>query len=443
MTSHLARSRITKAFTDADLVASFGEAESRLDRISPCVMVGRRAASTAAGQTAALTALVTAKKCFGRAHLCGEGLELALHQPLLAGATLASAALALGANVSVSIPPSATHLVRIGNEYPWSGWQVSLWWDRWLSGTRLWPTDFGSSSLPLAGMFAGALAVRQIFAHLLRGTPAREESISIWEPDRVAVPGERGPKRCTIPASLWLVGLGHLGQAFVWGLLSLPRSGERHVILQDDQRIGIENEPTSLLVRDGDIGRRKVRVAAEWLDHGGWSTELLERRHRGDIQRMPQDPTILLAGLDDVEPRRTLARAGFDYMIDAGIGRGPRDFESLQVRAIAKGDSVESLWLQEETSSRREMLMDKSAYRAFQKDAGPCGIVPLADASVSVPFVGAATAALTLAQLARLGGMVQPAALLQVELGAPAMVIDGGRAKAPNAFAGGTPFDLD
>src|SRR3546814_6840864 len=109
-------------------------------------------------------------------------MEHALHLPLLVGVTLAAAAMALGATISVSVPSRASHLIRIGNDHPWSGWQVSLWWDRWLAGTRLWPSAMGSASLPLAGMFAGAVAVRQIFAHVLRATPAREETVSLWEP---------------------------------------------------------------------------------------------------------------------------------------------------------------------------------------------------------------------------------------------------------------------
>src|SRR3546814_10756633 len=75
-------------------------------------------------------------------------------------------------------------------------------------------------------------------------------------------------------------------------------------------------------------------------------------------------------------------------MIDTGIGRGPRDFESLQIRAIAKGDPIDRLWLEGEGNSRRDALMKKPAYKHFEEEVGPCGVVPLADASASVPFVG-------------------------------------------------------
>jgi hypothetical protein len=442
MTPHLARSRVTKALTDANLAASFTAAEARLDAVHPCVVIGAEAALTAAGQCAALTAIVTARKCFGRVQLAGEGLDAPLLQPLLIGATLGTAAQGLGAYVAAAIDPGTTHLVRIGNAIPWHGWQVFTWWNRWLAGTRLFHQPIGSASFALAGMFAGALAVRQIFAHVRSGTPPRDETVSLWEPDRTASPDRIGPARCTMPNRLWLVGLGHLGQAFVWGLLALPFLAERHVVLQDDQWIGVENEPTSLLVNMDDIGFRKVRVAARWLDHAGWTTELIERRHLGDIRRTDHDPAILLAGLDDVRSRRILAAHGFDYMIDAGIGRGARDFESLQIRTIPAGVPIEGLWLDQPQISQRERLITQDAYAALEQEVGQCGVVPLADASVSVPFVGAATAALALAQLARLGAMAPAAALLQLELAAPAMVIGGGSIAAPDSFLGGETFAL-
>lgn len=442
MTHHLARSRVTKALTDANLATSFTAAEARLDAVCPTVVLGAEAAGTPAGQSAALTAVVTARKCFGRVQLAGEGLDTPLLQPLLVGATLGAAALALGANVAMTIDPGTTHLVRIGNAAPWHGWQVFTWWNRWLAGTSRFHRPTGSASLALAGMFAGALAIRQIFAHVRSGTPPRDETVSLWQPDRAASPDRIGPGRCTIPSRLWLVGLGHLGQAFVWGLLTLPFQGERYVILQDDQWIGIENEPTSLLVNTDDIGRRKVRVAARWLDHAGWTTELIERRHLGDIRRTDHDPAILLAGLDDVRPRRILAAHGFDYMIDAGIGRGTRDFESLQIRTIPAGAPTNGLWRDQSQHYHRERLMAQEAYVALEQHVGQCGVVPLLDASVSVPFVGAITATLALAQLARLGAMEPAAALLQLELGAPAMVIGGDATDSPPTFLGGETFIL-
>jgi hypothetical protein len=214
-------------------------------------------------------------------------------------------------------------------------------------------------------------------------------------------------------------------------------------VLQDDQRIGVENEPTSLLVIEAGERRRKVRVAAGWLDAAGWDTRLIERRHQGDIVPTKEDPPLLLCGLDDVKPRQVLAGLGFDYMIDAGIGHGPGDFESLQIRIVPKGAPTERLWNAPSPPRLADHLLDKAAYQALAgKDEG-CGAYTLADGSVAVPFVGAATGALTIAQAIRLASMKPAGALIQIGLAAPEMQIDGGRHPAPEMSFGGEPMDLD
>ena len=57
MTNHMKRSRVTKAFADAGLTASFADAEARLDAVRVCVVLGDDQARTPAGQATALTAL--------------------------------------------------------------------------------------------------------------------------------------------------------------------------------------------------------------------------------------------------------------------------------------------------------------------------------------------------------------------------------------------------
>ncbi len=444
MTQHLRRSRVTKALTDAGLAASFPDAEARLDAVDACIVLGDDQASTLAGQAAALTAVGTAFKCFGRVTLALSAPEAPLLVDFPLGATLAEAAATLGARVVAIVPGAATHRIVIGGSLTGQGWEVACWWDRWLSGLRTESAACGDSRLGLAGVFAGALAVRQIFATVLAGPSsiARDTTLSLWEPWTEA-PTDLGPTRFTAPNALWLVGLGHLGQGFVWNLLTLPYRGPRAAVLQDDQRIGEENEPTSLLVVERGERRRKVRVAAGWLDAADWDTRLIERRHHGDILPTKDDPPLLLCGLDDVRPRRILASLGFDYMIDAGIGHGPGDFESLQVRIIPKGTLTERLWNAPPPPRLADHLLDKAAYQALAAQDEGCGAYALADSSVAVPFVGAATGALTIAQAIRLASMKPAGALIQVGLAAPELQIDGGRHPALETSFGGEAMDLD
>lgn len=457
MTKHLKRSRVTKAFADAGLVKSFLDAEARLDAAHVCVVLCADQAATPAGQAAALTAVATVYKCFGRVSFSTERAEAPLTFSLPIGATIAEAVATLGADVGVRIPASCTHVVQIGAGPRRTGWTVHCWWDRWLSGTRTGGSEqLGDSRLALSGVFAGSLAVRQVFANVRLGAAhgARDETISLWAPWEPGAALVRGPDRFTIPNNLWLVGLGHLGQGFVWSLMTLPYRGARNAVLQDDQRITEENEATSLLVLPNlKLGERKVRIASRWLESAGWETSLIERRHRGDLAPTPDDPPILVSGLDALPARRLLANSGFDYMVDAGIGHGPGDFEGIQVRVIPKGANVDELWRTEQKPvstvsdlarpTARDRLLAGEAYCNLDRTIGQCGTIQIADASVAVPFVGAAAGALVVAQLARLASMQPTGSLIQMDLGSPEMIIDGGQTKEPSSFLGGETMSLD
>src|ERR1700749_2367605 len=96
MTKHWVRSRITKAFADASRVGSFAEAEARLDSIRLEIVVGDDQIGTPAGQAAALTAVATAKKCFGSVTVVANK-DAALVAELPIGKSVLVAARRLGA----------------------------------------------------------------------------------------------------------------------------------------------------------------------------------------------------------------------------------------------------------------------------------------------------------------------------------------------------------
>jgi hypothetical protein len=432
MLQHWRRSRVTKAITDSGYAQSFSEAEARLDAIDLQIVVGQDQIGTPAGQAAVLTAVVTARKCFGRVAVVA-GNDAPLNASLPLGKTLLTAARRLGSKATIPAPSVATHVIRIGRTPKSSGWDLRCWWDRWLAGTRAVDDDLiGDSRLALAGVFAGAVAVRQVFACVLAGRVIlpRDVSISLWTPWESASAAGLGPERFDVPDKIWLIGLGHLGQAFVWNLCQLPGATERLAVLQDDQLISEENEATSLLVRPGaiDMRKRKTRLAAPWLETAGWRTQLIERRHLGDIALTGDDPPYLLTGLDRLAPRLALAKHGFPFMLDAGIGHGAGTFEGIQIRTIANGKLRRGLWAEEdageEAASKR--ILNYAAYAELEKHIGQCGTLGFAEASGAVPFVGAAAGALTIAQVARIASLETMPLLLQMELGSPEMTTLGG-----------------
>ena len=425
MTDHLKHSRIAKALTDrSNGAASFEEAEARLKDVRVAVMLMPNQATTAAGQAAALTAINTCVKCFGNATLVG-GSGVALLSALPIGETVSAAATMLGAVTTDLVPTDATHVVFIGTgEPPGAKIFVRCWWDGWKAGI-VPPWDhraLGVASNPLAGVFAGALAVREVFATVLDypRSGSRISTVSLWEPESDPNTAAPGPETVYISPRLWFIGLGHLGQGLLWCLGLLPIGG-MELVLQDDQYAEEENEATGLLTRGNYIGQRKARIAAAWFDRPGWSTSLIERRHYGDIPLRDTDPSVVITGLDEPDPRVLIAKTGFDYMVDVGIGHGPVDFEALQIRILQRCVDPSTFWSSPEDPKDVDSLMRQEAYRTQEAQSGRCGTLTLANASVSVPFVGAAAGALAITQAIRLASMQTTVQMLQMELGTPSM----------------------
>lgn len=439
MTVHVPRSRITKALTDLPDGLEFALAEKRLSSVRIAVVISGPLASTAAGQAAALTAIATAMKCFHRASLVID-TDVELVRPLPIGTTLARAARALGAKVSRQAASSTTHAIAIGQTPVDRPVFVSCWWDGWQAGlSPAWEIrPCGASGNPIAGVFAGALAIREVFATVRDDQRAgrRAITVSLWQPWVPSGLAEAGPESLTMPDHLWLVGLGHLGQAFLWAIAFLNVAGQ--LTLHDDQTVGDENVDTGLINTPRNIGKMKTRVAADWAEACGWKTRMIERRFNDDLRPTNHEPPILVSCLDSVEPRLALARSGFAYMVDAGVGHGPIDFEGIQVRVLPRGVDPGKYWGNPPKKKNIEEIMQLNAYKALSKDKDPCGSFPLAEASVAVPFVGAITAALTLVQMMRLASLKPTMDMIHMELAAPMRPSAGTEISRSRQATGGT-----
>jgi len=85
--------------------------------------------------------------------------------------------------------------------------------------------------------------------------------------------------------------------------------------------------------------------------------------------------------------------------------------------------------------------MEKKPYQALA-ETDRCGAFQLAEASVAVPFVGAAIGALTVTQALRLGAMEGASSLMQMELSAPDFNSANSLNPKPIANLGSMPLDL-
>lgn len=254
------------------------------------------------------------------------------------------------------------------------------------------------------GVLAGAIAVAEIFQRLRGGQPMacrRAIGLDLWSPARDWRREGEAPPLDRLPAAAWLVGLGNLGQAYLWTLGLLPYGEEAaELVLQDFDVLAPSNVSTSLLTWSDVIGQRKSRAMARWAEARGFRTAIVERRFAPDFRVAPREPAVALIGVDNGLARQAVEEVGFERVIETGLGGGPQDFLGIDLHTFPASQPARQVW---RAAAAEEARIDLPAYQGMlgaTKDR--CGTVRLAGRSIGAPFVGAVAAALAIAELARL-----------------------------------------
>jgi hypothetical protein len=266
----------------------------------------------------------------------------------------------------------------------------------------------------LSGALAAALAVNEAFLFVRQDAPEagfRELGLSLWTPDAVDAwwkPQNDGPTLAYLPSKLWLIGLGHLGQAYLWGLSILPYAHpeEVEIVLQDVDAVTASTLSTSILSDGSMVGERKTRAMAKVMEARRFRTAIIERRFDETLRIGPDDPQVALFGVDNALARRALGDAGFKLVVEAGLGSGAKDFRAMRIHTFPGAKDPRGLWA---PSGEREINTEAPAYGDLKsRGLDQCGVTLLAGKAVGAPFVGMTAASLCLAEVLRLlhGGEV-------------------------------------
>jgi hypothetical protein len=404
--------RLAKRAMDNGTARSREEAEAMLRGYWIAVSVDDAAAADRHHQTAILAAVALGRRVFlGGVSVTGN-LNVPLSTPLPFGRTLADAVVALGATLGDM--PAGVPVIRIGDRpgSPMRGFCVRPVFAGWRGGivpnAAHGIADAAGPPVPLAPMLAAALAINEAFLHLSGEMPSagrRCVGLSLWDlgnRDWLDASG-LDPELRYLPTRLWLIGLGHLGQAFLFalGLLPYDRPADLRLLLQDDDIITPSTESTSILSDAALIGTKKTRSMAVWAERRGFTTTITERLFDAHTRRQPHEPAIALCGLDNAAGRRQLDRAGFDFVAEAGLGRGHADFRSMLIHTLPGAVPAAKLW---ETVDAADGPADTAAYRRLLEEGSldRCGVALLAGKAVGAPFVGAVAATIVVAEVLRL-----------------------------------------
>ena len=407
--------RLVKVALDTGEAATLEEAEHLFASYRLAIAVGRDVASSPTLQAAVLTAVNAGRRSFlGGVQIAGA-LEVPLRVPWGRCRTLAEAIRDLRGCAVPDLNPDLPRVV-IGDGQaglPVGEFAVRATFDGWSGGVV--PLD-DPCRLPErqqfvpAGVLAGALAVSEAFQFVRGGNAAagrRDVGLSLWFPDPETswLHGERGPTVDKLPSRAWVVGLGHLGQAFLWtlGLLPYAEPAEVQLVLQDYDTLVEANESTSLLTTQAVVGEKKTRAMARWCEARGFRTTIIERLFAPDFRIESQEPCVAVCGVDNALARAALEDVGFGRIIEAGLGAGTEEYLAFQVHTFPASRSARARWGRGDVATPIPSHIHRPAYRALA-GAGidDCGLTILAGRTVGAPFVGAATSAVVVSELLRL-----------------------------------------
>jgi hypothetical protein len=265
--------------------------------------------------------------------------------------------------------------------------------------------DFSpTSDFAIGGILAGSFGVAKGFlrvAGLSFRHVEKPQGISLWRPDLDwTAPESEGPDLEILPKNLWLLGLGHLGQAYLWNLALLPFAEPERVgfLLQDFDRIVEGNFSSGLLCEEETIGKCKTRVCSDWLEARGFRTIITERAFDSNTRRTGDEPFVALCGFDDGVPRRLLESAGFELVVECALGADAEHFDRIILHTFPDASKkAQDIWVAPPPQQLNQAIVD-----AF-KTVGDCGILAetLTRKAIATSFVGAFAGALAIGELLR------------------------------------------
>ena len=256
---------------------------------------------------------------------------------------------------------------------------------------ELSPDTLGTCSLgtPVeVGVAAAGAALNEAFQHVYRQAP-----LAGHRPVRLRLPVQGAPQ--PVP-SVWTVGLGHLGQAFLWtaalaGHIRLWGS----VRLTDYDVVSWSSLSTCLLVQAKDVGRMKVDIVAERLEELGVNVARDYDRMSFDDGTVRCDKELAVIAVDNVALRRALDRLRARRVLEAGIGDGIDAFTRTQLHEFPGPRKARDVWMGDDVQSSQAIDISKPAYQSILKESGDeCGTTMVAGRSVATPFVGSFAGAL-------------------------------------------------
>lgn len=411
--------RTAKILIDLGLAADPDDARGYLEGLILQVAVGPEIASDPATQAALMTVVNAGQRAFKG----GVHVQLRPPDPVLttgwgAGSAASVVVASYGGTVVEELHPDRRTLAIGSPVAPAGSPLLHLTWEGWSGGVvRQGGDRLGGDGNVVAAVLAAGLGVSETFQQALGAViPGRRDvGVSLWRPDLDWRSTEAvGPALEYLPAELWLLGLGHLGQAYAWVLGVLPYAdpSDCNVGLLDFDAVVGGNTATQLLTARSDVAVRKTRVVAAALERLGMRTRIAERAFDEHFHvvvhadQARQEPRVALAGFDDVAPRRLLGDAGLERTVDGGLGAGPVEYLDMVLHTFPAPVGPAHAFEEVPPRDRRwaeayQAEVDRQTASGIDRTVARCGMLDVAGVTVGAAFVGTVASTLAVADILR------------------------------------------
>jgi hypothetical protein len=203
--------------------------------------------------------------------------------------------------------------------------------------------------------------------------------------------------------SISMIGLGQLGQAYLALLYFLTRSAKAapSVVLIDKDFFELPNRHTQVLLNESEDwnGCRKTDYLERHVKRWGWEVKGLTTELTWSWKRPAGDPGLAMLGLDDLDVRRMAIAAGYDWIIDAGLGTSfvqPR----LSWHSLPPDNTLaRTIFSVPQRAVSLDFLEGTPLHRQLVETPGQCGWVTFQGVTAAAPSMGIAAAAYAITEL--------------------------------------------
>lgn len=389
---------------------SYSEALNILGTLKLYVNCGEAIRRSASLQASLLTIVNTGKRAFlGGVNVVMPNDVVAII-PWPFSATLNDAVTGLGAAIVSEAEIGNNFAIHLGLQASIDENSIEVICNGWVGGISngidktnvCQDVDFG-----LGGVLGGAIAVSAVFMRQTHINPAACDTstgISLWRPDLIWVSKDaQGPQLKYLPKKAWLLGLGHLGQAYSWTLSLMPYSKPEDfkLLIQDFDRITDGNYSAGLLADKQNTTLRKTRHCAQWLEAFGFEVTITERKYDSNTVRTNEEPYLALCGFDNAKSRHFLEGSGFDLVVESALGNRVSDFDAIITHTFPGANKKPSdIWADETDYKLNEFLIDAMEKEVKKEECGVL-VTNLASKAMSASFVGAVASALVISEVLR------------------------------------------